>query len=299
MTDQGPETHHWDAVKTAEVARILAEHPPRAQWTASNVAQPPTAKDWCLDNLPLTVALGYPVRCPHCPQTASPVPPTHWTKHLQRHHPEAPVPEPTPATVHASPRKGSGAMPCCGRTPLEVPRTDRISIDPFTVTCSEPDTPGPIPAELREQATEALHAQMPGCTHDEHGADCGAIADAVLRVPAIAEALTAAAAVADIDRGYCPHCGRGDAAPSADQWLQERRRAEKAEATVRSWLPALRRAIDCLDTTCRYHGDQLDPDRFGRMTRSEACCDTGVEPRRAREARAALEAFAALDQQEQ
>lgn len=29
-----------------------------------------------------------PVRCPHC--DAGPIPPTHWTKHLQRHHPNVP-----------------------------------------------------------------------------------------------------------------------------------------------------------------------------------------------------------------
>jgi hypothetical protein len=70
-------------------------------------------------------------------------------------------------------------------------------------------------------------------------------------------------------------------------------------AGVREWLPALRRAVDYLDTTCRYHGDRLDPDRFGRMTRSEACCDTGIEPRRAREARAALDALTRLVEEQQ
>jgi hypothetical protein len=32
----GPEIHHWDAAKTAEVARLLAKHPPRVQWTTTN-----------------------------------------------------------------------------------------------------------------------------------------------------------------------------------------------------------------------------------------------------------------------
>lgn len=173
-----------------------------------------------------------------------------------------------------------------------------------TPACSEQHTyvppcelaPAPASADLRAQIAEAIRnhkatlnlggaVQFMGPVED--------LADAVLRVPAIADALGAMAAAADIDRGYCPHCGRGDCSPTAAQWLRERQRA------VRSWLPALRRAIDCLDTTCRYHGNRLDPDRFGRMTRSEACCDTGIEPRRAREARAALEALAALDRQEQ
>lgn len=30
--------------------------------------------------------------------------------------------------------------------------------------------------------------------------------------------------------GYCPHCGRGDAGPTADEYEQQRQRAERAEA---------------------------------------------------------------------
>lgn len=65
------------------------------------------------------------------------------------------MPEPTPATVHASPRKGSGLTPCCGRTPFELPRTDRISIDPFTVTCGDPGTTAPTPPDAPDQSAEA------------------------------------------------------------------------------------------------------------------------------------------------
>ena len=84
-------------------------------------------------------------------------------------------------------------------------------------------------------------------------------------------------------------------------------RAERAEAerdqargAIRSALPDLQRAIDCLDATCRYHGDCLDPDEYGRRYRAEACCDTGVEPRRAREARQTLDRLrAALDEHQE
>lgn len=38
-------------------------------------------------------------------------------------------------TVHASPPDGSGITPCCGRTPFELPRTDRMTQDPQDVTC--------------------------------------------------------------------------------------------------------------------------------------------------------------------
>ena len=77
-------------------------------------------------------------------------------------------------------------------------------------------------------------------------------------------------------------------------------RVEQAEAAIRSALPDLQRAIDCLDATCRYHGDCLDPDEYGRRYRAEACCDTGVEPRRAREARQTLDRLrAALDEHQE
>jgi hypothetical protein len=33
-----------------------------------------------------------------------------------------------------------------------------------------------------------------------------------------------------ISRGYCPECGRGDAAPTVEDWERERHRADEAEA---------------------------------------------------------------------
>lgn len=45
------------------------------------------------------------------------------------------VPEPaTDGPIHRSP--GSGALtPCCGRSPFELPRTDRMTVDSDLVTC--------------------------------------------------------------------------------------------------------------------------------------------------------------------
>lgn len=39
-------------------------------------------------------------------------------------------------------------------------------------------------------------------------------------------------ASAEIDRGYCPDCGRGDLAPTAGQWYEQQQRADKAEAQL-------------------------------------------------------------------
>jgi hypothetical protein len=37
--------------------------------------------------------------------------------------------------VHGCPSDGSGLTPCCGRTPFELPPTDRITSNPAAVTC--------------------------------------------------------------------------------------------------------------------------------------------------------------------
>ena len=37
--------------------------------------------------------------------------------------------------VHACPPDGGGLTPCCGKTPFELPRTDRMTLDPSLVTC--------------------------------------------------------------------------------------------------------------------------------------------------------------------
>ena len=39
-------------------------------------------------------------------------------------------------------------------------------------------------------------------------------------------------ALRQVARGYCPDCGRGDAAPHVEDWERERKRAEKAEAAL-------------------------------------------------------------------
>lgn len=40
-----------------------------------------------------------------------------------------------PEVVHRCPPEGSGLMPCCGRTPFEVPSSDRMTADAQLVTC--------------------------------------------------------------------------------------------------------------------------------------------------------------------
>lgn len=45
--------------------------------------------------------------------------------------------EPVPSTItHLCPEVGSGVTGCCGRTPFELPQTDRLTLDSVAVTCS-------------------------------------------------------------------------------------------------------------------------------------------------------------------
>lgn len=57
---------------------------------------------------------------------------------------------------------------------------------PVQIVTAPPATYGAVAATdqtaLRDRIAAALHEQMPGCTHDEHGGDCRALADAVLSV---------------------------------------------------------------------------------------------------------------------
>ena len=43
----------------------------------------------------------------------------------------------TGETLHAKPEPGSAASPCCGRTLDQLPRYDRIILDPAQVTCAK------------------------------------------------------------------------------------------------------------------------------------------------------------------
>jgi hypothetical protein len=53
------------------------------------------------------------------------------------------------------------------------------------------------------------------------------------------------AALRQVARGYCPHCGRGDATPTVEDWEQQKQRADDAEAAieaVRAYAADLERA---------------------------------------------------------
>lgn len=47
--------------------------------------------------------------------------------------------------IHHCPPDGTYTTPCCGETPFDLPRTDRITADPSLVTCAAAEQP---PAHL-------------------------------------------------------------------------------------------------------------------------------------------------------
>jgi hypothetical protein len=45
--------------------------------------------------------------------------------------------------VHLCPPGDEGWTPCCDRTPFELPKSDRMTLDPTLVTCSGARASGP------------------------------------------------------------------------------------------------------------------------------------------------------------
>jgi hypothetical protein len=73
---------------------------------------------------------------------------------------------PPPETIHLCPPNDSGLTPCCGRTPFELPSTDRMTLDEALVTCKPPPETPPIlltmdASEWRESAL-AVNCPEPG-----------------------------------------------------------------------------------------------------------------------------------------
>jgi hypothetical protein len=88
--------------------------------------------------------------------------------------------------------------------------------------------------ELRRRIARAIHR------YDNHHALSGndipskhhhGEADYVLAE--LQPELDALAALRQVARGYCPHCGRGDAAPTTADWERERQRADQVEELLR------------------------------------------------------------------
>ncbi|NUS83692.1 MAG: hypothetical protein HOY75_13335 [Streptomyces sp.] len=71
--------------------------------------------------------------------------------------------------------------------------------------------------------------------YDQLGPEARALVDDYDTI-AIAEMLVAAkdelAALRQVARGYCPECGRGDAAPTVEDWQQQKQHADQLAAAL-------------------------------------------------------------------
>ncbi|MFE7072682.1 hypothetical protein ACFU96_21630 [Streptomyces sp. NPDC057620] len=61
--------------------------------------------------------------------------------------------------------------------------------------------------------------------------------------------------------GYCTHCGRGDLAPTADEYEQQRQRADQAEAALREVLDAFE-AYWARASYCGPDASAVQPEHF-------------------------------------
>ncbi|MFL4947526.1 hypothetical protein ACJ6WE_09150 [Streptomyces sp. MMS24-I31] len=113
---------------------------------------------------------------------------------------------------------------------------------------------------LREQIAEALMRWAEGNNDPQYASmrrpeavrqNAYSRADAVLAV--VQPELDQLDALRAVARGYCPACGRGDAAPTITDWEQQRQRAERLAAEV----TALRDDLYGV-TGARWIADSLD-----------------------------------------
>jgi DNA repair exonuclease SbcCD ATPase subunit len=86
---------------------------------------------------------------------------------------------------------------------------------------------------ITSDALDALYEQLEAAENSEAQRQLAtareAFASATSRAARAEADLAALRAVA---RGYCPHCGRGDAGITTDQWERERQRANEAEGRL-------------------------------------------------------------------
>ncbi|GKQ35160.1 hypothetical protein [Streptomyces sp. A012304] len=93
-----------------------------------------------------------------------------------------------------------------------------------------------------------------------------------IRVDEYNQLIADLAALRAVARGYCPACGRGDAAPTADDWEQQRQRADRAEGECEHLRARLGSTIASIRLLKIYadgldHGRQVDAANVARRIR--------------------------------
>jgi hypothetical protein len=99
------------------------------------------------------------------------------------------------------------------------------------------DRHGPTPDEMRRafDARTAMPPRPEPSRYDRLGPLARALVDdydAIDLAEMLVKAQDELAALRMVARGYCPHCGRGDAGITTDQWEQQRQRTDQAETAI-------------------------------------------------------------------
>jgi hypothetical protein len=81
------------------------------------------------------------------------------------------------------------------------------------------------------------------------------LADAIA---ALGKAETELAALRAVARGYCPQCGRGDAAPTIEDWERERDERGRLEIANRALNNAAREAMERAERAEAAHAQTID-----------------------------------------
>lgn len=63
--------------------------------------------------------------------------------------------------IHACPQGGDALMPCCEKTPFEVPRDHRMTLDPALVTCKPEYEPDEQDVDWARDAMDRLEGRRP------------------------------------------------------------------------------------------------------------------------------------------
>lgn len=131
--------------------------------------------------------------------------------HMREEHPQLDD-EAAPAATQAT----DASWLLAGSRDLSIPAQHHFTAHPVTPQMERAAT-----ERARQAAVEGARSAAWFAAHHAP--------DAIPVLLAEYQQLTAdLAALRAVARGYCPHCGRGDAAPTVEDWERERQRAEQA-----------------------------------------------------------------------
>lgn len=116
-----------------------------------------------------------------------------------------------------------------------------------------------------------------GCTIDGQPALPILVSEHTQLVTRLAEAEAQLAALRAVARGYCPNCGRGDAAPTVQDWERERQRADSAEEASRRALAQRQQMAEAALARARAACDQLERAVINADGRLLTAYDRGVD----------------------